>query len=344
MVCSRSLLLLALLALAACGRPQATGFSQPVPEATVQTIYVATLRLPSQRGAMFGKDRSDTMTYARANISIPPGHETGQIERGSGRINATHHFAPLSVTRLNGNEALAKQLANARTAQHEPLLLYVHGYNNTLEDAAFRLAQIQHDFDLPNPSLLFAWPSAGDPLGYAYDRDSVLFARSDLAQLLETLNRTTNSRIILLGHSLGSHLVMEALRQLALEGKSRPLAALDAVVLMSPDIDPDVFRKQAREIGPLPQPFVIMTSQKDRVLNLAALLTGDKTRLGRLQDNADMRNLNVTVLDFSPFEAGTSAGHMVPVSSPAAIRFLRRLTDGAGQARTEFSQFALQKP
>ncbi|WP_438991214.1 alpha/beta hydrolase [Lentibacter sp.] len=338
---SRFLFLCLLVALTACTRPQAEGFVAPIPEASRETLLIATLRSEGQRGQMFGEKRATTMSYAEVEVSIPPNHQIGRIERSHGQINPRRHFAPLSATPLADSAALMRRLASERQAADEPLLVFVHGYNNTLEDAAFRLAQIQHDFELKNPALLFSWPSAGDPLGYAYDRDSVLFARTDLARLLQELNGAGQRRVIVLAHSMGGYLVMEALRQLALEGRSRTISALDGVVLMSPDIDPDVFRKQAQEIGTLPQPFVIMTTQKDRVLNVASLLTGRKERLGRIQNAEDLDGLDVTVLDFSLFETGENMGHMVPVSSPTAIRFLRRLTKGVGLAAEEFSRYVL---
>ncbi|MCV2891534.1 alpha/beta hydrolase [Lentibacter sp. XHP0401] len=337
----RIFLFIMLIVLAACTRPQAVGFSAPVPEATVKTIFIATMRTEGQSGQIFGERRSAKMSYAQAEISIPPHHEVGKIERGTGVVDARRHFAPLGAEPLKDAPALATRIRKASKDQDEPLLIFVHGYNNTLEDAAFRLAQIQHDFELTNPALLFSWPSAGDPLGYAYDRDSVLFARSDFARLLEDLNRSGQRRVIILAHSMGSYLVMESLRQMALQGKSGQVNALEAVILMSPDIDPDVFRQQAREIGKLPQPFIIMTSQKDRALNVAGLLTGRKERLGRIQNAEEVEGLEVSVLDFSLFEAGGGLGHMVPVSSPAAIQFMRRFTSGVGLAAEEFSRYVL---
>jgi esterase/lipase superfamily enzyme len=91
---------------------------------------------------------------------------------------------------------------------HETLL-FVHGYNNTLSEAMYRLAQIQTDFDTGMPGVLFSWPSAGDPRGYIYDRDSVLFARDDLTAVLRQLTSGPGDKVFLLAHSMGSSLVME---------------------------------------------------------------------------------------------------------------------------------------
>ena len=84
-----------------------------------------------------------------------------------------------------------------------------------------------------------------------------------------------------------------------------------------------------------------MTTQKDRVLNVSSLLTGRKERLGRIQNAEEVDGLDVSVMDFSLFETGENMGHMVPVSSPAAIRFLRRFTKGVGLAANEFSRYVL---
>ncbi len=336
-----ALTILIVLLLAACARPQAAGFSAPHPDAATETIFIATMRSAGQRGQMFGQTRAPDIGYAQALISIPPTHQLGNVERGTGQINAARYFAPLSVRPLPDTQALTRAIKAKQTNPQEPLLIFVHGYNNTLEDAAFRLAQIQHDFALTNPALLFSWPSAGDPRGYVYDRDSVLFARSDFARLLENLNNAGQRRVLILAHSMGGSLVMEALRQLKLEGKAATVSSLDGVVLMSPDIDPDIFRRQVQEIGKLPEPFVVMTTQKDRVLNFATLLTGKKPRLGRIQNNDEVKGLGVTVLDFSRFDIGENFGHMVPVSSPEAITFLRKLMGGVAENAEAFSRYVL---
>ncbi len=337
----QAFILITLFLVAACARPQTTGVSAPDPAATVETIFIATMRRSDQAGQIFGQTRSEQMSFLRAEISVPPIHQIGRIERGSGIVDPRRHFAPLGLSPIRSPGALTSALRSRRTDRSEPLLIFVHGYNNTLEDASFRLAQIQHDFELQNPALLFSWPSAGDPLGYTYDRDSVLFARSDFARLLRELRRAGERDVILLAHSMGGYLVMETLRQLALEGDTASIDMLDGILFMSPDIDPDVFRRQAREIGKLPEPFIIMTTQRDRVLNLASLLSGRKERLGRIRSADEVAGLNVSVIDFSLFERGEAMGHMVPVSSPTAIRFFSRLTGGLSLAGREFSRYVL---
>ena len=326
------------VALTACSRPAVTGLSDTVPEAVIERVFVATQRTRNQLGQIFGEKRSSRMQYATIDVSIPPRHELGQLERTRGEADAGQYFAPVAVEALDGSRDFTRALGRSRGGDGG-VLLFVHGYNNTLEDAVFRVAQIKHDFDIEEPAILFSWPSAGDPRGYVYDRDSVLFARDGFVELLRDLHAAGQRRILLVAHSMGGYLTMEVLRQIALEGDRHLFGGLEAVILMSPDIDPDIFRQQAAAIGKLPQPFVIMTSKSDRVLSLSGLLTGRKPRLGRIEGPEELAGLDVTVIDVSGFDDAGVSGHDVPFSSAKAIQLLRGLDRQLRTGRTVLDDF-----
>ena len=222
-------------------------------------------------------------------------------------------------------------------------LVFVHGYNNTLSESMYRLAQIQTDFDIRMPAVLFSWPSAGDARGYIYDRDSILYSRDDLEAVLDSLTARPGEKVFLLAHSLGSHLVMEVLRQAALRGDQTLLNRISGVVLMSPDIDPDLFRRQAEAIGKLPKPFMIFISRQDRALSLAGFLTGKKPRLGVIDAPKQVEGLDVTVVDFTELADGEGLNHFVPVTSPAAITVLNGLIAQSGKPGTGFEKFMVLK-
>ncbi|UYV37766.1 alpha/beta fold hydrolase [Rhodobacteraceae bacterium D3-12] len=331
-----------LTVLAACTRPATIGFSQEVEGLASQTLFVASQRTAGQAGQMFGERRSEKMNYAELRVSVPPKHKLGHIERAPGRSIADPmlHFAPLTGKRVANIEDFSRNIKREKVGNGS-VMIFVHGYNNTLEDAAFRLAQIRHDFDMQEPAILFSWPSSGDPRGYIYDRDSVLFARDGFEQLIRDLRARGHRDIVIVAHSMGGYLTMETLRQIAIKGGARVMDAIDAVILMSPDIDPDVFRQQARAIGKLPQPFLIMTSRKDKVLSLAELLTGRKPRLGRIEDEQAVAGLDVTLIDLTRLDDGSAGGHLVAVSSEAAIKLLKGLDNPIQYGGRQLRDFVL---
>ena len=328
------LAVIVLTLLAACAPRVTAERAAPHPAADIQPIFVATGRDLDRTGPTFGLERPETMNYFRADISVPPTHKTGRIEWSEGPPDAATDFVVVGTQVHDGPRALIRDM-RARMQGRETLL-FVHGYNNTLSEAMYRLAQIRTDFNVPMPGLLFAWPSAGDPRGYIYDRDSVLYARDDLERLLRDLTARPGEKVFILAHSMGSQLTMEALRQIALRGDRQLLNRISGVVLMSPDIDPDLFDRQAETIGTLPQPFMIFITKADRALTLSGFVTGRKPRLGVIDDAGKVQRGDVQVVDFSDLADGESYNHFVPVTSPAAIRMLNGIITQAGGVNTAF--------
>lgn len=335
-----------LVLLAACAPRVTAERAPPDPAATIEPVYVATGRKLDQTGPIFGLERPEGLRFFRADISVPPTHSPGQIEWPDGAPDAATDFVVTGTEVYAGVADMRRAMRQAAPDTRETLL-FVHGYNNTLSEAMYRLAQIQADFDTAMPGVLFSWPSAGDPRGYIYDRDSVLFARDDLTEVLRQLTAGPNDKVFLLAHSMGSSLVMEALRSIALSHERHLLGRISGVVLMSPDIDPDVFDRQAEAIGRLPQPFLIFITKADRALSLSGFITGRKPRLGMIDRADKVQRPDVQVIDFTALADGSGLNHFVPVTSPAAIEFLRGIMAESGGVSGDFVRdmtLSLPKP
>lgn len=326
------------LTLAACEVRQLESLSPKLPDTGTQTIFYSTQRNPEQTGRIFGEERFEKIHYGKIEVSIPPNHKVGQIEWQNSNPAPLREFAITDVQEIDTVSTFLKDVRASKVNRRGETLVFIHGYNTTAADAVFRLAQIQEDFDLKDPSVLFTWPSAGHPAGYVYDRDSVLFARDDLEAVLSDLTRN-GDKVFIVAHSLGTHLTMETLRQARLKGNSRMLDSLSGVVLISPDIDLDLFRRQAAAVDKLPQPFLIFAARQDKALNLSSFLTGRKPRVGRLVSADALGRDDVEVIDFSDFATGRRLDHLVPVTSPTAISILRGILEVENSGIPNFSKY-----
>lgn len=299
--------------------PQAKGVGQVV------DVFYSTTRSP-EIGASFGVERSLTPTYGKVGISVPPEHAQGKLEVNGRHPDPTQDFVATEELLFDDSAAFRRDLAAAlrKNPTHEAVI-FVHGFNNNFAEGLFRIAQLRHDFGIQGVAVHYAWPSHGSPLGYAYDRDSALFARDGLEDLIRQVKAAGATSVLLVGHSIGAALSMEAMRQISIKSPAELHRDIDAVVLISPDIDVDVFRAQATRIEKLPEPFFIFVSKRDKALALSARLTGEKNRLGNAQSVTQISDLAVTMVDVSQFTGPFDLGHFTVGSSPALIRILAQL-------------------
>lgn len=267
--------------LAACGgRPAPETLlpvvSQPRHEREV-TLYAITNRVPDgPDGLFFGSERG-TLSFNefRVQLHLPDSAPApAQAE-----LDLAKDFATVQRRQYGQNEfreALRQQIVS-----HDgSLMMFVHGYNNSYQEALFRLAQLSAGEDMQTVPLLFSWPSAADVRGYVEDRDSAMYTRDNLVQTLIMLNDVQPSgKIDIMAHSMGAWLLMEAMRQLRLQGRDDVISRLQ-VGLAAPDIDLDVFRSQIQTVGKLNPPLTILVSRDDRALAVSRRISGGRMRLG----------------------------------------------------------------
>ncbi|WP_300063949.1 alpha/beta fold hydrolase [uncultured Roseobacter sp.] len=264
------------------------------------------------------------MTFGELVVSIPPGHVSGQVEWPTRRPDPARHFAVQS----NGGFSSMRRMQSEISKGRGPVTLFVHGYNNTFTEAAFRHAQIAHDLNLTGDQVMFSWASLGVPPGYLYDRDSALQARRPLADLIADLASDSANEVVLVAHSMGAFLTMEALRELSNSGRSDVLRRINRIMLISPDINEAVFLSQIAEINPLPQPMVVTVNREDRVLRVSSRLSGQETRVGLGQHRAALDARGITVLDLTEFAATAGDGHFIPATSETILGLANSLGRG----------------
>jgi esterase/lipase superfamily enzyme len=320
---------LALCLLAACGQrgvvtidPVARQFGETEP------VFVGTQRAFDPATGSFGTERSKLLSYARLDISIPPERQPGEIRwpRKGAAPNPQTDF--LTETQIIFPNAAAFRQNLRREMQTETVnknqaLIFVHGFNNTFAEGTYRIAQLSHDLDLPRVTVHYSWPSAASPFGYVHDRDSALYARDGLEKLFNEVVEAGAERVIVVGHSMGCLLLMETLRQMDIRDSAKLQRHLAGVIMLSPDLDVDVFVSQASTFESLPDPFIIFSSQNDRALRLSAFITGEPSRLGNLTDIERVADLPVRVVDVGAFSTG--AGHFDVGDSPELIALLNQI-------------------
>ena len=291
------------------------------PGASRVDLLVATTRAPvvDPPGVMFGGARGNGLQFADIVVSVPPdsARKAGEVQWPSQAPgDPSRDFVTLRADRLD--LARAKADFNARVARTpaRKVLVFVHGYNTRFVEAVYQFAQIVHDAGVDVAPVLFTWPSGGNAIDYVYDRDSAMYSRDALETVLQSLANNPNvGSISILAHSMGNYLAVEALRQMSIRDHGLPPKIRD-VMLASPDIDTDVFRRQIAEIDTEPRPtqFTLFVSRDDKALGLSSFLARDSTRLGALDPTKEpystmLEDARVHVVDLTNVASNNSANH-----------------------------------
>ncbi len=332
---------LATLAVGGSSRPYGDLVVGPTAPGTSQVnLLVATTRAPvlDPPGVIFGGSRGKGLDFADIDVSIPPAgvHKPGNVEwPGRPPGDPERDFVTLRVDRMDLAEARAR--FNARVAQTpgHKVLIFVHGYNTRFEEAVYRFAQIVHDAGVNVAPVLFTWPSGGNVADYVYDRDSAMYSRDAFETVLAALVANPNvGSISILAHSMGNYLTVETLRQMAIRDHGLPSKIRD-VMLASPDIDVDVFRRQIAEIdaGPRSTQFTLFVSRDDKALGLSSFLARDSTRLGALDPTQEpyldmLQTARVNVIDLTSVQSNDAANHSKFATGEVVSAIGDRLAEG----------------
>jgi esterase/lipase superfamily enzyme len=300
---------------------------EPVAGTARVDMLAATTRAPAENpDVLFSGDRGPGVSYSNIVVSLPPDRQVGtiQLPRGSPGDPATS-FVVNSVTPV-AQGAVADWFQKAGGTKRRAFV-FVHGYNTPFDRAVFRFAQLAHDADADAVPVLFSWPSRGRLFDYKRDLDNATYSRSDFADLLQAAaDSPAVDEIVILAHSMGSWLAVEAVRQIALEHSGVP-SKITNLILASPDLDLGIFRRQVEDMGPNRPQITVFISQNDRALHLSQFISRG-SRLGAIDLSREgyQREIGqldgITVLDLTALNSGDRINHAVYATSPDVVRLI----------------------
>lgn len=233
---------------------------------------------PSTQGAMMITDaRGSGVTFGFSDVSIPPDHRLGAIERPTiwrfqVKEDDRSHVVLKAIYETEADYFWETFSDHAKSTSGR-VLVYIHGFANTFEDAARRAAQMKYDLGFDGPTFFFSWPSKGSavPVNYAPDAASMEWSVGDIAAVLKTMmQREGIKEIILIAHSMGAKATSLALAHADMQRLPPKGPRIREVVLAAPDIDRDLFTKELMpKIKALTQGVTIYASANDKALTLS---------------------------------------------------------------------------
>jgi esterase/lipase superfamily enzyme len=184
-------------------------------------------------------------------VSIPPGHEPGQLERPfklwiiEFKEDEKKHIVLKKLEVMNADDfygALRNEY-DERTPENRSAFVFIHGFNTNFDDAAYRTAQLAYDLNFEGVPIMYSWPSKDSVRAYDADRKTTNWSWEHLQYFVERIARESGAlRIHLIAHSMGNELLVKALDGLGRQPEIKPL--FDNVIMAAPDVDAQPFAAQ----------------------------------------------------------------------------------------------------
>lgn len=300
------------------------GALDPRLRTTEVPLFFITDRAPERDEAgnlRYGSERSLSLAFGRAVVELgrdATWEELVEASRTQRRVKSPtmeiveveelirNVPTPLPYTEVDGQIVtrpdLAAQLAEAKEAfrrilvrqleltPRKEVFIYVHGYHNSFDDAAFAMAELWHFLGRIGVPIIYTWP-AGYPgmFGYTYDRESSEFTVYHLRQVLELIASFPEvEKVHLIAHSRGTDVALNAVRELTIEARAlgvdpRERLKIHNLILAAPDLDLQVAAQRVvgDRLSISVHRFTVYTSPKDKAIGIAAkLFASPRGRLG----------------------------------------------------------------
>jgi esterase/lipase superfamily enzyme len=274
----------------------------------------------------YGKARGD-LQYGFLDVTIPQVHQEAALETQPRWVEytfaadpaalRTHYVLLDQITPLSKDEFARRLQQQINATLSKDVFIFVHGFNNTFEDAARRAAQLAYDLDFDGTPMLYSWPSQGSATAYAIDEAAVGISGRRMADFLDTVVATSGAkRIHLIAHSMGNRALIEALQTyLARRAPQNRQHIFGQIVLTAPDVDRDYFTDAIQSLTETAERVTLYASDNDYALRSSQFIHGAPragtageviVQLAGL-DSIDMSAVPADALGHSYFAANSGA-------------------------------------
>jgi esterase/lipase superfamily enzyme len=274
----------------------------------------------------YGGARGD-LNYGYLDVTIPQTHVEADLETQPRWVEytmatsqaelRTHYVLLDKVVQLPRDEFVRQLRAQIGAAPSKDVFIFVHGFNNTFEDAARRVAQLAYDLDFDGTPMLYSWPSQGSTTAYSVDEASVQISGRRMAEFLDTVVAQSGAqRIHLIAHSMGNRALIEAMQTyLARRAPENRGHIFGQLVFTAPDVDRDYFVDAVGDLNASAQRTTLYASDTDYAIRSSQFFHGAPragsagdviVKLAGL-DSIDMSSVPADSLGHSYFAANAGA-------------------------------------
>ncbi|NKB16060.1 MAG: alpha/beta hydrolase [Sphingomonadales bacterium] len=199
------------------------------------------------------------------------------------------------------------------------VLVYLHGYNVSFDDAFLRGAQLTLRVGFDGPTFVYSWPSTGSIVRYLEDFERANAAGSLFARFIDWLVRRTEVEAVnVIAQGMGGKILLSAVDAWK-RADDLTKQKIGHLIFIAPDVDRDVFASSLADRQGVGRSATLYVANNDRALAASKALLG-QARAGDLEDGHPLIIKNVETVDISSVGSDFFAtGSASPLSNSLAL-------------------------
>lgn len=255
---------------------------------TCYPVWFGTNRKPLDAGDAakgFGADFDERLHFGKRIVRIPSSHRPGELgsplwRRLLTRVDDRIKVEPATVLAEAAFAREVRAFLAGLDASDRNVLVYIHGFNTSFDDAARRAAQLGFDLQVPGITVLYSWPSRGSVSGYLSDLSSIEASEEYIAEFLVRVTALADrGKVHIIAHSMGNRGLLRAMHRATTQAALRSGTRFGQIFLAAPDVDAKLFRQLASVYPQVAERTTLYVADHDKAIAVLEWL-GDSRRVG----------------------------------------------------------------
>lgn len=237
-------------------------------------IFYATDRSRTGKGYSNQRETNDSLHLGTCDVTIPSDRRMGSLEsprwwKLQFSWNPKKYVVLQEIRELPEVVFFDRLRIELLKGEERSVLVFIHGYCVSFEDAARRTAQLSYDLGFKGAPILYSWPSAASVQAYPVDEETINWTKPHLAHFLTDVVCKTQAKFVhIVAHSMGNRALARMLEMFPQHNES---SVFNEIVLAAPDIDTGEFLHLAQSIQRAAKRFTLYASSNDKAIQASQL-------------------------------------------------------------------------
>jgi esterase/lipase superfamily enzyme len=224
----------------------------------------------------------NTMHFGKRIVFIPDSHRAGELGSPLWKrlLSGTDDRIRLTTGKHLSADGFRREIRDF-LARLDPtdqnILVFIHGFNTSFDEAARRSAQLGFDLRVPGITAFYSWPSRGRLSGYLTDLAAIEASEEHIASFLVNVAQLADrGKVHIIAHSMGNRGLLRALHRATAQAALQSGVRFGQIFLAAPDVDVNLFRQLAGIYPQVSERTTLYVADEDKALAAMEWIAQDK--------------------------------------------------------------------